>query len=100
VYHQARFGYTDFRSVDMDMSAVVGAVADAFAGVDFVADVAVAVPDAAAVVAVAIAVLVVAGPFPGDLRVDRLDRIASIFYVVSCPKMIQSGSKSFAWSEW
>jgi hypothetical protein len=77
----------------MDMSAVVGAVADAFAGVDFVADVAVAV-------AVAIAVLVVAGPFPGDLRVDRLDRIASIFYVVSCPKMIQSGSKSFAWSEW
>lgn len=76
------------RSVGRDKFAVVGAgvvavaVADA---VDF-ADSAVA----AAVVAI------VADPAPDGLHDSRLGQIASTFFVVSCPKTIQSGLKSFA----
>jgi hypothetical protein len=101
---QGRFGRTDFRNVDRDMSAVVvGAVAVAVAVA--VAEIAAEigfVADGAAVVAVATAVavaVVVVGLFPVDLRDNRLALIASTFYVVSCPKTIQSGLKSFAWSE-
>ena len=87
---RVRYDCTDFRSGDMDMSAVVGAVA--------VADVADAAVVAGAV-AIAIAVVVVAaGPFHGDLR-DNLDQIASTFFVVSSQKTIRSGLKSFALSE-
>jgi hypothetical protein len=99
---QGRFGRTDFRNVDRDMSAVVvGAVAVAVAVAEIAAEIGF-VADGAAVVAVATAVavaVVVVGLFPVDLRDNRLALIASTFYVVSCPKTIQSGLKSFAWSE-
>lgn len=87
---RARSGCTDFRSADMDMSAVFGAVA--------VADVAAGA--AAVVAAVAIGVVAVAaGQSRGDLRDSHLDQIASTFFVVSCQKTTQSGLKSFALSE-
>ena len=79
-----RFDRMGFRSADTGMSAVVGAVA--VAGV--------AAADGAVVIAVA--VVVVAGPAPGDLRRDHLDRLALTFFVVSCQKTIRSGLKSFA----
>ena len=89
-FRRARFGCTDFRSADMDMSAVFGAVA--------VADVAAGA--AAVVAAVAIGVVAVAaGQSRGDLRDSHLDQIASTFFVVSCQKTTRSGSKSFALSE-
>lgn len=87
-YRRVRFGCMGFRSADTDMSAVVDDVASV-AGVEG------AVATAAAVIAV---VVIVAGPDPGDLRADHLDRIASTFFVVSCQKTIQNGSKSFALS--
>jgi hypothetical protein len=55
---------------------------------------------AVAVAAVAIGVVVAAaGLFPGDLRDNLLDQIASTFFVVSYRKTIQSDLKSFALSE-
>ena len=61
-----------------------------------VAGVVVAAAAAAVVIAV---VVVVADPAPCDLRHNRLDRIASTFFVVSCQKTIQNDLKSFALSE-
>lgn len=78
VCRRGRFGCTDSRSVDM---GVIDAVA--VAGV-------------AVVIAV---VVVVAGSAPCDLRHDRLDRIASTFFVVSYQKTTQNDLKSFALSE-
>lgn len=63
---RVRFGCTDFRSADMDMYAVVDDVAS-------VAGVAGAVATAAAVI---VAVVVMAGPAPGDLRAHHPDQIA------------------------
>lgn len=93
VCRRAQFDCTDFRSVDMDMSAVGVDVADAAAAVD------VAVGAGAVVAAVAVAVAIVAGPALDDLRDYRLDRTASTFFVVSCPKTSQSDLTSFALSE-
>lgn len=77
-----------FRSVDRGRSAVVGAVV--------VAAVVAADAGTGAVVAV---LVTVAGPAPDDPRDSRPDQTASIFFVVFCRKTIQSGLKSFAWSE-
>lgn len=90
VCRRGRFGCMDFRSADMDMAAVIDAVAVA------VAVAGVAAADGATVIAV---VVVAAGPAPSDLRHDHLDRIALTFFVVSYQKTIQNGLKSFALSE-
>ena len=85
---RAQFGCMGSRSVDTDMSAVVGAVAVAVAEV--AADV-----DAAAAIAV---VGAVAGPVLHDCRDYHLGQIASTFFDVSYRKTIQNGLKSSALS--